>query len=129
MIKSTLHNRQMALKLFMNVMYGYTGASFSGRMPCSDIADSVVETGKTILKDCIKLIVSHFAAHTVSVFLQEGRKEWNAKVLYGDTDSLFIQMKGRSLESAFQISSQMTREITKLHPYPIELKFEKVATH
>ena len=47
----------MALKLFMNVMYGYTGASFSGRMPCSDIADSVVETGKTIVKDSIAFIV------------------------------------------------------------------------
>ena len=66
----------MALKLFMNVMYGYTGASFSGRMPCSDVADSVVETGRTILKDCIKYI--------------ESKKEWNARVLYGDTDSLFI---------------------------------------
>jgi DNA polymerase zeta len=41
----------------MNVVYGYTGASFSGRMPCSDIADSVVETGRTILKNSISYIV------------------------------------------------------------------------
>ena len=34
-IKGILKQRQMALKLFMNVMFGYTGASFSGRMPCS----------------------------------------------------------------------------------------------
>ena len=34
-IKDLLKNRQIALKLFMNVMFGYTGASFSGRMPCS----------------------------------------------------------------------------------------------
>lgn len=26
--------RQFYLKLFMNVMYGYTGANLSGRMPC-----------------------------------------------------------------------------------------------
>jgi len=38
----------------MNVLYGYTGASYSGRMPCNDIADSVVETGKWILEDTIK---------------------------------------------------------------------------
>lgn len=56
-IKRMLGSRQTALKLFMNVVYGYTGASFSGRMPCSDIADSVVETGKTILKSSIKTIV------------------------------------------------------------------------
>jgi DNA polymerase zeta len=41
----------------MNVMYGYTGASFSGRMPCSEIADSVVETAKTILQSSIEFIV------------------------------------------------------------------------
>lgn len=48
----------MALKLFMNVMYGYTGASFSGRMPCCDISDTVVETGRVILKNCMKYIVN-----------------------------------------------------------------------
>ena len=40
----------------MNTTYGYTSASFSGRMPCCDIADSVVETGKAILMDTIKYI-------------------------------------------------------------------------
>lgn len=34
-IKKILKDRQYALKLFMNVMFGYTGASFTGRMPCS----------------------------------------------------------------------------------------------
>ena len=57
-IQKLMEHRQMGLKLFMNVMYGYTGASFSGRMPCSDIADAVVETGKTILKSSIKYIVN-----------------------------------------------------------------------
>ncbi len=56
-IKKVLGTRQLAIKFFMNVMYGYTGASFSGRMPCSDIADSVVETAKTILSNSIKYIV------------------------------------------------------------------------
>lgn len=52
-----LESRQMALKLFMNVMYGYTGASFSGRMPAVDIADTVVETGRILLKNCMKYVV------------------------------------------------------------------------
>ena len=34
-IKSLLNVRQKAIKNFMNVMYGYTGASFTGRMPCA----------------------------------------------------------------------------------------------
>lgn len=33
-----LNARQMGLKMIANVTYGYTGASFSGRMPCVDIA-------------------------------------------------------------------------------------------
>lgn len=57
-IKKVLITRQLAIKFFMNVMYGYTGASFSGRMPCSDIADSTVETAKSILSASIKYIVN-----------------------------------------------------------------------
>ena len=41
----------------MNVMFGYTGAAFSGRMPCSEIADAVVQTAKTILENSMKFIV------------------------------------------------------------------------
>ena len=50
----------------MNVTYGYTGASFTGRMPSGDVADSIVETGRFILQQVIDYINLH--------------KEWNAKV-------------------------------------------------
>jgi DNA polymerase zeta len=45
-----LDARQLSLKLLANVTYGYAGASFSGRMPCSDIADSIVQTGRATLE-------------------------------------------------------------------------------
>ena len=48
-ILKLLQARQLSIKLFMNFVYGYTGASFSGRMPSNDLADSIVETGKYIL--------------------------------------------------------------------------------
>lgn len=70
----------MAIKLFMNVMYGYTGASVNGRMPCCDIADSTVETGRHIMKKCQEYINS--------------QKKFGGEVIYGDTDSLFILFKG-----------------------------------
>ena len=41
-----LNAKQFALKLIANVTYGYTSASFSGRMPCSDIADAIVGYGR-----------------------------------------------------------------------------------
>ena len=33
----------------MNVMYGYTSAGFTGKMPCGDIGDAVVSTARTLL--------------------------------------------------------------------------------
>ena len=98
--------------MFMNVMYGYTGAAHSGRMPSVDIADSVVETGRYILDQVISFINSH--------------KVWKAEVVYGDTDSVFVHLKGRSIEEAFRIGEQMEKEISALYPYPMYLKFEKV---
>ena len=44
------NNRQLALKYIANVTYGYVSASFSGRMPCAEIADSIVQTGREILE-------------------------------------------------------------------------------
>jgi len=32
--KLIIDSQQQALKLFMNVMYGYTAAGFTGQMPC-----------------------------------------------------------------------------------------------
>lgn len=45
-----MESRQLGLKLIANVTYGYAGASFSGRMPCCDIADAIVITGREILE-------------------------------------------------------------------------------
>jgi len=45
-----LDARQLGLKLLANVTYGYTGANFSGRMPCIDIADSIVQTARETLE-------------------------------------------------------------------------------
>ncbi len=46
-----LNSRQIGLKMIANVTYGYTGASFSGRMPCIDIADSIVQMARETLEN------------------------------------------------------------------------------
>jgi DNA polymerase zeta len=61
-----LDARQLGLKLIANVTYGYTAASFSGRMPCVDIADAIVQTGRETLEKAIRLV--------------QGNPRWNAKV-------------------------------------------------
>ncbi|RDW77392.1 putative catalytic subunit of DNA polymerase zeta UPR-1 [Coleophoma cylindrospora] len=111
-LQRLLNNRQLALKLIANVTYGYTSASFSGRMPCSEIADSIVQTGRETLEKAIALI------HSV--------KRWGAEVVYGDTDSLFVHLKGRSKDQAFDIGNEIAKTITDMNPRPVKLKFEKV---
>lgn len=109
---SKLYNlKQLALKLIANVTYGYTSASFSGRMPNSDIADAIVSTGREILTKSIEMIE---------------KSPFNARVIYGDTDSLFVYFPGQSKEKAFQYGKQLAKEITDFFPDPIKLKFEKV---
>lgn len=104
------HNRQLALKLVANVTYGYTSASFSGRMPCAEIADAIVQSGRETLERCIDVIHS----------------KWDAKVVYGDTDSLFVCLQGRTKEEAFKIGAEIADTITTSNPAPMKLQFEKV---
>lgn len=42
-LQRILNARQFGLKLIANVTYGYTAAGFSGRMPCAELADSIVQ--------------------------------------------------------------------------------------
>ena len=111
-LQRLLNNRQLALKLIANVTYGYTSASFSGRMPCSEIADSIVQTARETLEKAITLI------HSV--------KRWGAEVVYGDTDSLFVYLKGRTKDEAFDIGNEIAKTVSKINPRPVKLKFEKV---
>lgn len=53
---------------------------------------------------------------------------WGAQVVYGDTDSLFIYLPGKSKADAFKIGHEMAAVITSQNPRPIKLKFEKVSS-
>ena len=101
-LQQLLNNRQLALKLIANVTYGYTSASFSGRMPCAEIADSIVQTGRETLEKAIALI------HSVD--------RWGAEVVYGDTDSLFVYLKGRTRDDAFKIGEEIASAVTRHEP-------------
>ncbi|KAH9081664.1 hypothetical protein EDB83DRAFT_2502933 [Lactarius deliciosus] len=108
----TLDARQLGLKYIANVTYGYTSATFSGRMPAVEIADSIVQSGRETLEKAIQYIDSN--------------EKWGARVVYGDTDSLFVYLKGKTKEQAFRIGYDIADAITRLNPVPVKLKFEKV---
>lgn len=108
----TLNARQLGLKLIANVTYGYAAAGFSGRMPMAELADAIVQSGRDTLERAIRLV--------------EGRKEWRAKVVYGDTDSLFVCLPGRTVEEALKLGKEMAEAVTASNPPPVLLKLEKV---
>jgi DNA polymerase elongation subunit (family B) len=100
---------QLALKLLANVTYGYTSASFSGRMPSAEVADSIVLTGRKTLETAMALA-----------------EELGGKVVYGDTDSLFVLFEGASLEHAFKKGQELADLVTARNPWPMKLQMEKV---
>ncbi|XWS42404.1 hypothetical protein CRYUN_Cryun16bG0011700 [Craigia yunnanensis] len=104
--------RQLALKLIANVTYGYTAAGFSGRMPCAELADSIVQCGRSTLEKAISYVNAH--------------EKWKANVIYGDTDSMFVLLKGRTVEESFKIGHEIATAITAMNPNPVTLKMEKV---
>ncbi|KPA83845.1 putative Dna polymerase zeta catalytic subunit [Leptomonas pyrrhocoris] len=111
-MQQRLQEQQLALKMLANVTYGYTAASFTGRMPCVDLAEAIVSLGRQTLERAVALIHSTAA--------------WRAEVVYGDTDSLFVRLHGRTLSEAFIVGQQMADAVTQSNPSPIRLQFEKV---
>jgi DNA polymerase zeta len=129
--RRVLDARQLGLKFISNVTYGYTSATFSGRMPAVEIADSIVQSGRETLE---KVNLSQGAMYTSqtdnivdqAIKLIHSTPKWGAKVVYGDTDSLFIYLVGKTKEQAFRIGYDIADAVTALNPAPIKLKFEKV---
>ncbi|CAE7624355.1 REV3, partial [Symbiodinium necroappetens] len=106
-----LDARQFGLKMIANVTYGYTGASFSGRMPFVELADAIVQTARRTLERAVRWVEAEVSG---------------AEVLYGDTDSMFVRLPGRSKEEAFKEGARIAREVTSHNPTPVELQMDKV---
>jgi len=107
-----LNARQFGLKLISNVTYGYTAAGFSGRMPCAEIADAIVQSGRDTLERAIRLVESDPA--------------WRARVVYGDTDSMFVVLPGRTRAEAFEIGKEIAARVTASNPRTVKLSMDEV---
>lgn len=76
------------------------------------VGDSVVSKARETLERAISLVKS--------------TPRWGARVVYGDTDSMFVLVKGKSREEAFRIGAEIAEAVTNDNPKPIKLKLEKV---
>lgn len=73
----------------------------------------LLQTGRDTLERTIRFVESTWAG---------------ARVVYGDTDSLFIMLPGASKATAFRVGNEIAEQVTKREPHPMQLKFEKVDT-
>ena len=109
---SSIHHDPSIIILPSRLIDGYTAAGFSGRMPMAELADAIVQSGRTLLEWTIGEI--------------NRNSSWRAEVVYGDTDSVFILVPGRTLRQAFLLGQEIARYITARSPPHVVLKFEKV---
>ncbi len=111
-----------AVKILMNSFYGVLGTP-GCRFFSYDLASTITETGRCILKMTSKYIEEHFGK----------------KVIYGDTDSLFIllgsQAQGNAQATGKEIVSEvngwLTAELKKVYGVEpaLELEFETHFRH
>jgi DNA polymerase zeta len=80
-------------------------------MPMAELADAIVQCGRSTLEWSKEVIETQWPG---------------AKVVYGDTDSLFVHLPGRTKDQALVMGQQMADYITAKCPGDVELKFEKV---
>ena len=105
---------QLAMKVSMNSIYGFTGASL-GRLPEKRIAAATTAEGRSMIQACKEYVESNY----------------NCKVVYGDTDSIYVkfftQYTGQKhMDEVFKISEIAAEGCTNLFKNPIEMEFEKM---
>ncbi|OBZ82248.1 DNA polymerase delta catalytic subunit [Choanephora cucurbitarum] len=115
--RAVLDGRQLALKISANSVYGFTGATV-GKLPCLQISSSVTAYGRAMIFKTKETVESHFT-------IKNGYKH-DAKVIYGDTDSVMIKFGVDNLKEAMALGREGAALVTKEFLRPINLDFEKV---
>jgi len=115
-MKEVYNGKQLAYKISMNSMYGFTGAS-KGILPCMAIASTTTRKGRSMIEDTKNYVEANFPG---------------AKVRYGDTDSVMVEfdVQGRTgqdaIDYSWELGERAARECTALFKKPNDLELEKV---
>lgn len=114
--RAMLDGRQLALKISANSVYGFTGATV-GKLPCIPISQSVTAFGREMIEKTKELVEKRFC-------LSNGYKH-DARVIYGDTDSVMIKFGPDQLEDAMKLGKEAAEYVSSHFTRPINLEFEK----
>ena len=115
-LKAMYNGKQLAYKISMNSVYGFTGAS-KGMLPCVNIASTVTTKGRSMIDQTKEYVEKNFPG---------------SRVRYGDTDSVMVEFdvgdrKGiEAVEYSWEIGERAAEECTALFKKPNNLELEKV---
>lgn len=115
-MEAIYNGQQLAYKISMNSIYGFTGAS-KGMLPLVAIASTVTMRGRQMIEETKNYVEANFPG---------------AKVRYGDTDSVMVEfdVQGRkgqeAIDYSWQLGEQAAEQCTKLFKAPNDLELEKV---
>nr|XP_022902030.1 DNA polymerase delta catalytic subunit [Onthophagus taurus] len=116
-MRAVLDGRQLALKISANSVYGFTGAQ-NGKLPCLEISGSVTAYGRSMIHQTKEEVEQHYCL--------KNNFHADAEVIYGDTDSVMVNFKVKTLEEAMELGRQAAEHISEKFIKPIKLEFEKV---
>ena len=115
-MEAVYNGQQLAYKISMNSIYGFTGAS-KGMLPLVAIASTVTMRGRQMIEETKSYVEANFPG---------------ANVRYGDTDSVMVEfdVQGRkgqeAIDYSWELGERAAEECTKLFKTPNELELEKV---
>jgi len=115
-MKEVYNGKQLAYKISMNSVYGFTGAG-KGILPCVPIASTTTFRGRAMIEETKAYVEANFPG---------------AKVRYGDTDSVMVEFdvgdrKGvEAIEYSWEIGERAAEECSALFKKPNNLELEKV---
>ncbi|CAL8087292.1 unnamed protein product [Orchesella dallaii] len=115
--RKVLDGRQLALKISANSVYGFTGAQV-GKLPCLEISQSVTAFGRMMIEQTKNEVEKKYCV--------ENGYAHDAKVIYGDTDSVMVRFGAKTVADAMVMGKEAAEFVSSKFVSPIKLEFEKV---
>lgn len=116
-LRRSLDGRQLALKICANSIYGFTGA-MTGQLPCIEISQSTTAFGRDMISLTKKLVEENFN--------KRAGYSHDARVIYGDTDSVMIDFAEKDIQKVFSMAREVGKFVSERFEKPVSLEFEKV---
>ena len=108
-IRKILESKQIAVKYMTNSFYGYTGYTRAKTYDLR-VATAITACGRMLIERTNKTVSKHN----------------DMKVVYGDTDSVMVEIDAKTPEEAFKRGQELETEINKVLEGLVTIKIENV---